>query len=66
MESKHNSNFRQIRRGRPKKQPVCALSQWVDWWRDMKRFEGRKGHRPRKRPPDLRVPSQAELVGVEA
>jgi hypothetical protein len=53
--SKFSSNFG----GRPKKPAVRALPQWVDWWRDMKRYEGK---RHRKRPPDLEVPSQAELA----
>jgi hypothetical protein len=52
---KFSSNFG----GRPKKQPVSALPQWVDWWRKMKAFEGK---RRRKRPPDYEVPSQAELA----
>ena len=46
-----------------KKPEVRALPAFVNWWRSMKRYEG---ERPQKRPSDLEVPTQAELVGAQA
>ena len=62
--SRCNSNgtaSRYIHRARtlepqPKPQPIPSF---IYWWRAMRVFEG---SHPRKRPPDLVVPSQAELL----